>query len=129
MLAGSAFAPPALAFSTELFPTSVRAAIGGWLVCAGVVGSTVGLVAVGTVAVTAGFVTAISVFAVPAGAAGAVLIALPETRIQEPEESARSQVRLDRPSSRMGMGRPTQLGARKNESRGRFINLMNRDPL
>jgi MFS family permease len=88
VLAGSAFAPPALALSTELFPTSVRAAIGGWLVCAGVVGSTVGLVAVGTVAGTAGFATAISVIAVPAGAAGAVLIALPETRLQELEESA-----------------------------------------
>ncbi|WP_334144136.1 MFS transporter [Rhabdothermincola sp.] len=88
LLAGSAFAPPALALSTELFPTSVRAAVGGWLVCAGVVGSTVGLVVVGAVAGVAGFASAITMIALPAGAAGAVLIAIPETRLQELEESA-----------------------------------------
>jgi MFS family permease len=48
--AGSVFAPAIGALAAELFPTSVRAAVAGWMVAAGVLGAVVGLMAFGMVA-------------------------------------------------------------------------------
>jgi MFS family permease len=48
--AGSMFAPAAGALAAELFPTSVRAAVAGWMVAAGVLGAVAGLMAFGMVA-------------------------------------------------------------------------------
>ncbi len=89
VLAGSTFAPAVGAMHAELFPTSVRAAVAGWLVAFGVLGAVGGLVAFGAVADLGDrFGTAALVVFAPA-ALGAVAFAfLPETRGRELEETA-----------------------------------------
>lgn len=81
VLVGAMFGTPALALSTELFPTAVRASVAGWLVVAGVLGATSGLLLAGAIADAAdSFATAIAAVCVP-GALLALLFGLvPETR-------------------------------------------------
>jgi MFS family permease len=89
ILVGSAYATPAIALATELFPTSSRASVAGWLVLSGVVGATVGLLAAGAVAdATDSFGTAMALVCVPAGMTAVLLALLPETRGLELEDSA-----------------------------------------
>jgi putative MFS transporter len=89
MAAGSLFATPSLALANELFPTSVRATVSGWLAVVGVLGATVGLATTGVVAdATGSFAVAIWVVAVPAAMAALALLGIPETRGSELEMSA-----------------------------------------
>jgi MFS family permease len=89
VLFGAAYGTPAIALTAELFPTSIRSAVAGWLVVAGVVGSTMGLWIVGTVADSLGsFGEAMAVVGVPAGLAAVLFARLPETRGLELERSA-----------------------------------------
>lgn len=91
VLAGAAFAPALAALAAELFPTSVRASVAGWLVAVGVVGAAAGLLAFGTLADRLdGFAPAAIFVAAPALAATLVFTRLPETRGLELEESAES---------------------------------------
>jgi MFS family permease len=81
------FAPAIGALSNELFPTSVRASVAGWLVAAGVVGAVTGLLLFGAVSdLTNRFSTAAAVTFAPAAAGAALLRLLPETRGREPED-------------------------------------------
>lgn len=78
---GAAFGTPAITLGTELFPTPVRAAVGGWVVVAGVLGATSGLLVAGALAdATGSFGAAIAVVAVPAGLAASLFFLVPETR-------------------------------------------------
>lgn len=89
ILAGAAYGPPALALATELFPTRIRAAVAGWLVVAGVLGATAGLLVAGLVADRSGdFATALSAVCIPAAASAALFWFIPETRGLDLEESA-----------------------------------------
>jgi MFS family permease len=89
ILVGSVYATPALALTNELFPTSARASVAGWLVVAGVLGSTAGLILVGALAdATDSFGSAITVVCVPAAVSATLVLFLPETRGLELEESA-----------------------------------------
>jgi MFS family permease len=89
VLVGSAYATPAITLGAELFPTSQRSSMAGWLVVAGVLGATTGLMAVGAVAdATGSFGTATLAVCLPAAAAAALFLLLPETRGLELEESA-----------------------------------------
>jgi MFS family permease len=89
VLAASTFAPAAGALVNELFPTAVRASVAGWNVLAGVVGAVVGLVVFGAAAqvgtrfdgTRAGLFTFL-----PALAAIALFLLLPETKGKEPED-------------------------------------------
>ncbi|MFP3899434.1 MAG: MFS transporter [Acidimicrobiia bacterium] len=86
---GSAYATPTIALATELFPTSTRASVAGWLVLAGVLGATLGLFVAGAVAdATDSFGSALALVCVPAGLTAVLLAFLPETRGLELEESA-----------------------------------------
>jgi MFS family permease len=86
---GSAYATPAIALTSELFPTSARASVAGWLVVAGVLGATSGLLLVGAIADASGsFATATVVVCVPGALSAALLVLLPETRGLELEQSA-----------------------------------------
>jgi MFS family permease len=86
---GSVFATPALALATELFPTSMRASVAGWLVVSGVLGATAGLALVGATAdVFDTFTAAMAVVCVPAALTAALVALVPETRGKELEESA-----------------------------------------
>jgi MFS family permease len=87
MAAAATLGPAAGAFANELFPTSVRASVAGWVVAAGVLGSATGLVTFGAVAdVSDRFGRAALITFLPALAAVALLAVLPETRGREPEE-------------------------------------------
>jgi MFS family permease len=87
--AGGALAPAFGAVSTELFPTSVRGTVAGAIAACGVIGATLGLVVYGVLlTVTGSFLTATLVVVVPAAAAAAVFLRLPETMGLELEESA-----------------------------------------
>jgi MFS family permease len=81
VLTGSAFLPAMGALQAELFPTSVRSAVAGWLVTAGVLGSFVGLLAFGVVADADDRfgLAAVVVFA-PAMLAAGLVALVPETR-------------------------------------------------
>jgi MFS family permease len=89
VLAASTFAPAAGAFVNELFPTAVRASVAGWNVLASVVGAVLGLVVFGAAAqvgtrfdgTRAGLITFL-----PALAATALFLLLPETKGKEPED-------------------------------------------
>jgi MFS family permease len=89
VMLGSVFAPATGALHAELFPTSVRATVAGWLITAGVLGAVVGLLAFGAIA-DAGDrfdLAAVAVFG-PAALVSALFLLLPETMGQELEESA-----------------------------------------
>jgi len=89
MTAGGAYAPAAGSLPTELFPTSVRGSVSGWLNALGVVGAVAGLVVFGALADDlGGFAGAAVVVSVPVALASAGFAALRETRGLELEESA-----------------------------------------
>ena len=87
VMAASTFGPAAGALANELFPTSVRASVAGWLGAASVLGAVLGLLAFGAVAdVGDRFgLAAIATF-LPAVAGVGLFALLPETRGREPEE-------------------------------------------
>jgi MFS family permease len=90
ILAASAYGPSFGALSAELFPTSVRATVAGWLFgVAGVVGAVTGLVAFGRLAdVLASFHGAAVLVAAPVVLASLLFARLPETRGRELEQTA-----------------------------------------
>ena len=87
VLSGSVLAPAAGALVNELFPTAVRASVSGWVLFAGVLGASVGLVVFGAVA-DAGtrFGVAAVVTFLPVAALAALFWCVPETRGREPED-------------------------------------------
>lgn len=89
--AGSMFAPAAGAMAAELFPTSVRAAVAGWMVASGVLGAVVGLMAFGAVADAYEQFgdAAVRLFAPTILVAGAFVL-LPETKGRELEDWAQA---------------------------------------
>ena len=89
IFAASIFAPAIGALAAELFPTSVRATVAGWMGVAGVVGAVSGLVLFG-VLVTAleSFLFAAAAVALPVLASCPLYARLPETMGLELEESA-----------------------------------------
>jgi MFS family permease len=96
VLFGAAFGTPAIALTAELFPTSIRSAVAGWLVVAGVLGSTAGLWLAGTVAdALDSFGEAMAVVCLPAGLAAVLFARLPETRGLELERSAPEEAHHD----------------------------------
>ena len=83
----SVLAPAAGALSNELFPTEVRASIGGWLAAASVLGAGVGLIAFGAVAdIDNRFGVAAAVTFLPAVLVALTFFLLPETMGHEPED-------------------------------------------
>jgi MFS family permease len=87
VFAGSCFAPAAGTLSNELFPTSVRASVAGWLLAAAVLGASAGLLAFGAIAdVGNRFSTAAVVTAIPVLLACGLVLVLPETRDRELED-------------------------------------------
>jgi MFS family permease len=84
VLAGSTYSPAMGSLVAELFPTPIRASVAGWLVGAGVVGASVGLLVFGTlVDVNQSFRGAAVVVFLPVVPAGLVLNLVPETRGHE----------------------------------------------
>ncbi|HJW58902.1 MAG TPA: MFS transporter, partial [Actinomycetota bacterium] len=89
ILVASAYAPSFGALSAELFPTSVRATVAGWLVAAGVLGAVAGLVAFGLLTdALASFATAAVLICAPVVLTCVLFARLPETRGLELEQSA-----------------------------------------
>ena len=87
VLAAATLAPAAGALSNELFPTSVRASVAGWLVAASVIGATVGHIAFGAIAdVGNRFAVGGAVTFLPVILAVALFALLPETKGREPED-------------------------------------------
>ena len=87
VLAASVFAPAAGSLVNELFPTSVRASVAGWVIAAGVFGATTGLLAFGAVAdVGNRFGLAAVVVFTATIPATALITLLPETRGKELED-------------------------------------------
>lgn len=85
--AASVLAPAAGALANELFPTEVRASIGGWQAAAAVLGAGVGLLAFGAVAdIGNRFAVAGAVTFLPAVIVALGFFLLPETKGREPEE-------------------------------------------
>ncbi len=89
VLAASVFAPAIGALAAELFPTSVRATVAGWMSVAGILGAVGGLVLFGAL-VTAldNFLLAAATMALPVLAVCPLYARLPETLGLELEESA-----------------------------------------
>lgn len=80
-------APAAGSLVNELFPTEVRASVGGWQVAAGVIGAATGLVIFGEVAdIGNRFATAAAVTFLPSVLVALAFWLLPETMGQEPED-------------------------------------------
>ena len=80
-------APAAGALVNELFPTEVRASVGGWQVASGVVGAAIGLVVFGEVAdIGNRFAIAATVTFLPSILAAHAFWLLPETKGREPED-------------------------------------------
>jgi MFS family permease len=80
-------APAAGALVNELFPTEVRASVGGWQVAAGVIGAAAGLVAFGEVAdIGNRFAVAAAVTFLPSILVAFAFWLLPETKGREPED-------------------------------------------
>ena len=80
---------PAIMLTTELFPTSIRAAVAGWLVVAGVLGATSGLWVAGTMAdALDSFAGSMVVVCVPGALAAVPFALLPESRGLDLERSA-----------------------------------------
>jgi putative MFS transporter len=89
VLASSAYAPAFGSQAAELFPTSERGSVAGWLTAAGVLGAVSGLVAFGLFAdAFDGFGAAALAIAVPVLASSALFARLPETRGLELEDTA-----------------------------------------
>jgi MFS family permease len=89
IFAASAFGPAFGALSAELFPTSVRATVAGWLLAAGVAGAVAGLLAFGLLADALGSFGAAAVLVmVPVVLASPLFARLAETRGLELEQSA-----------------------------------------
>ena len=83
----SIFAPAAAALANELFPTEVRASVGGWQAAAGVVGAAVGLVVFGEVAdIGNRFAIAATATFLPTVVVALAFLLLPETKGLEPED-------------------------------------------
>jgi MFS family permease len=83
----SVLAPAAGALANELFPTEVRASIGGWQAAAAVLGAGVGLLAFGAVAdIGNRFAIAGAVTFLPAVVVALAFFLLPETKGHEPED-------------------------------------------
>jgi MFS family permease len=80
-------APAAGALANELFPTEVRASVGGWNVAAGVLGAAVGLLVFGLIAdIGNRFGVAAAITFLPCVLVALVFYALPETKGHEPED-------------------------------------------
>ena len=89
IFATSMFAPATGAIAAELFPTSIRATVAGWMGVAGVLGAVVGLVLFGMlVTVWSSFLIAAAVVALPVLALSPLYGRLPETVGLELEEPA-----------------------------------------
>ncbi|HXQ90728.1 MAG TPA: MFS transporter [Acidimicrobiales bacterium] len=87
VLAAATLAPAAGALANELFPTSVRASVAGWLVGASVAGATVGLVSFGAIAdVGNRFALGGAITFLPVVLATGLFALLPETKGREPED-------------------------------------------
>jgi MFS family permease len=85
----SVFAPATGAMAAELFPTSVRATVAGWMGVAGILGAVAGLVLFGILVTGSNsFLMAAVVVALPVLALSALYGRLPETVGMELEESA-----------------------------------------
>jgi MFS family permease len=89
ILVSSAYAPAFGALGSELFPTRVRATVGGWLVAAGVLGAVAGLVAFGLLTdALDSFATAAVLVCAPVVLTCVLFARVPETRGLELEQSA-----------------------------------------
>jgi MFS family permease len=86
---GAAYGPATAALAAELFPTSVRATVAGWLVAAGVLGAVAGLVAFGSLTdALDSFAMGAVVVCAPVVVASLLFVRLPETVGLELEQSA-----------------------------------------
>jgi MFS family permease len=89
IVAGGAYGPATAALAAELFPTSVRARVAGWLVASGVLGAVAGLLAFGTISdALDSFALAAVVICAPVVLASLLFAPLPETAGMELEQSA-----------------------------------------
>jgi MFS family permease len=89
IVAAAAYGPATVALAAELFPTSVRASVAGWVVAAGVLGAVAGLLAFGTISdALDSFALAAVVICAPVVLASALFVPLPETVGLELEQSA-----------------------------------------
>jgi putative MFS transporter len=89
IMAGAAYAPSVGALGAELFPTSVRSTVAGWVTAAGVLGAVIGLVAFGRLAdALDSFAAAAALVCAPVVAVSLLFALLPETRGLELEQSA-----------------------------------------
>jgi MFS family permease len=89
IVAAAAYGPATAALAAELFPTSVRASVAGWLVAAGVLGAVAGLLAFGTISdALDSFALAAVVICAPVVLVSGLFAPLPETVGLELEQSA-----------------------------------------
>jgi MFS family permease len=89
IVAAAAYGPATAALTAELFPTSVRASVAGWLVAAGVFGAVAGLLAFGTISdALDSFALAAVIICAPVVLVSALFAPLPETVGLELEQSA-----------------------------------------
>jgi len=89
IIASGAYGPATAALAAELFPTSVRARVAGWLVASGVLGAVAGLLAFGTISdALDSFGLAAVVICAPVVVASLLFAPLPETAGMELEQSA-----------------------------------------
>jgi MFS family permease len=89
ILASAAFAPAVGSLAAELFPTSVRATVAGWLAAGGVLGAVSGLVVFGLlVTVLGSFAAAAALLFLPVVLVAPLFARLPETLGLELEQSA-----------------------------------------
>jgi MFS family permease len=89
IVAGGAYSPATWSLAAELFPTSLRATIFGWLTAANVLGAVFGLIAFGRLADTlSSFPLAATIICIPVIAASLFYPRLPETAGLELEQSA-----------------------------------------
>jgi MFS family permease len=101
--AASAYGPATATLVAELFPTSVRATIAGWLVAAGVLGAVAGLIVFGTISdVFNSFGLAAVVICGPVVLTSLLFAQLPETRGMELEQSAPESAPESAPQSAPG---------------------------
>lgn len=92
VFAGSLLAPALGALVNELFPTSMRASVAGWVITAGVLGAVAGLVAFGSITdVGNRFALSGRLVFLPACAFALLFLLLPETKGREPEELSPSR--------------------------------------
>jgi MFS family permease len=89
VVAGATYAPAVGALGAELFPTSVRGTVAGWLAAAGVLGAVAGLIAFGLLAdALDSFAGAAVLVCAPVIAVSLLFTRLPETKGLELEQSA-----------------------------------------